>query len=290
VTSVEPQGAPTGGPGIVFVAGGGGAKGAAHVGAMQALEEQGIRPTHFIGTSMGAVVAAMFASGLDSKAAIERLTRVARSEVVKAEPFALLRGLWARGLLKPEPFRAALAQLVPATRFEELRHPLTVTTTALDAGELVLFGALGRPAPLQDALYASCALPLFFPPAIIAGRRHGDGGLRAVLPLEPAAPVPARLVIAVDAGPGFDEAPAPTASTLPPVVEMHNEATGILMAAQTAQTLALWRATPGRAPLLYVRPRVERGATFRVDQIRRYMEEGYRAATAALAGLQSPTG
>jgi hypothetical protein len=60
------------------------------------------------------------------------------------------------------------------------------------------------------------------------------------------------------------------------------------MAGQTAQALALWRGNPNRPPLLYVRPRVEKGATFRVDLVRRYVEEGYTATRVALAGLNSP--
>lgn len=283
--------AATGGPpGVIAVFGGGGAKASAHIGAMRALEEAGIQPTHFLGTSMGSVFAAMFASGLSARAALERIGGLQEGEIVRPSRLALLRGWWSRSLLQDEPFRQALARLVPARRFEDLPLPLTVTATALESGALTLFGAGGRSIPLVDALYASCALPLFLPPAVIDGVRYGDGGLRAVLPLEPAAAIPARLVVAVDVGPGFDEAPGASGPGLPPVVEAHNEATGILMAGQIAQALALWRANPLRPPLVYVRPRVERGATFRVDQMRRYVEEGFAAARVALAGLNSGPG
>src|SRR3989442_1418825 len=95
-----------------------------------------------------------------------------------------------------------MARLVPGTCFAELQIPLTITTTDLDSGELVLFGALGQDGPLVDALYASCALPLYFPPQSIGGRRLGDGGLRAVLGLDAVRRVPADLVGAVDGGPG----------------------------------------------------------------------------------------
>lgn len=272
---------------IVAVFGGGGAKAAAHVGAWRALEEAGLTPDHLIGTSMGAVFAAMFASGLDTAEVLRRIGAISDRDIVRADRFAFLKGLWARQLLQPAPFRAALERLVPARRFSELVRPLVVTATALDTGELVRFGPDGQDAPLIDALYASCALPIFFPAAVINGRRHADGGLRAVLPLEPATLLPARLVVAIDVGPGFDEAPGASGPGLPPVVELHNEADGILMAGQTALALALWRASPNRPPLLYVRPRVKKGATFRVDEVRHYVEEGYRATRTALAGLQS---
>jgi hypothetical protein len=54
------------------------------------------------------------------------------------------------------------------------------------------------------------------------------------------------------------------------------------MATATAAHLALWRATPGRPPLVYVRPQVERNATFQVDRVHHYAEDGYRAAREAL--------
>lgn len=277
-------------PGVVVVFSGGGAKASAHIGAWRALEEAGITPSHLVGTSMGGVFAALFASGLSSAEALQRVAGVGEREIVQAEPFAFLKGLWARSLLKPEPFRRSLERMIPARRFEDLRIPLTVTAVALDTGELVLFGANGQSIPLLEALYATAALPLFLPPAVIGGRRYADGGLRAALPLGPASLIPARLVLAVDVGPGFDEAPATDGPSLPPVVELHNDATGILMASQTQAALAEWRATPGRPPLVYVRPRVEKGATFRVDQVRRYAEEGYMATRAALVGLKSGTG
>ncbi len=272
---------------IVAVFGGGGAKAAAHIGAFRALEEANLVPGHIVGTSMGAVFSALFASGLDARDALERVAMIGEKDVVRAEPFAFLKGLWAKALLQPDPFRRSLERMLGTRRFQDLKIPLTVTATALDTGELTLFGAGGRDVPLIEALYATCALPLFYPPAIIDGRRYADGGLRAVVPLEPASLIPASLVVAVDVGPGFDEAPGGP-SGLPPIVEMHNEATGILMAGQTAQALALWRANPARPPLIYVRPPVEKGATFRVDQVRRFVEEGYTATRVALAGLNSP--
>src|SRR3989454_10456412 len=106
-----------------------------------------------------------------------------------------------------------------------MQIPLTITATDLDSGELVLFGALGQDAPLIDALYASCALPLYLPPLTIGGRRLGEGGLRAVLGLDAARRVPADLVVAVDVGPGFDEPPVAHKAPVPPLVRAHGEAT-----------------------------------------------------------------
>jgi hypothetical protein len=69
---------------------------------------------------------------------------------------------------------------------------------------------------------------------------------------------------------------------VPALVRAHDDAVAILMASNSQSQLALWRADPARRPLVYVRPRVERDATFRVDRVREYANEGRRAAREAL--------
>jgi NTE family protein len=260
---------------------GGGAKTAAHLGACRALREAGFEPAWYVATSMGAVVAAGLASGLGSDELLERMAEVGPRGVAR-DPLAPVAGLFLRSLLKSAPLRAAIEALVPVRRFADLSVPLTVTAVDLDSGELVLFGAGATNAPLVDVLCASCALPMYYPPVVINGRRFGDGGLRGVVPLEPAAELEVELVLAVDVGPGFDLPPAAGPSRIPSLVRAHDEAVGILMATNTESQLALWRADPNRPPLVYVRPRVERDATFRVDRVREYANEGRRAAREAL--------
>lgn len=271
---------------VVLVLSGGGARAAGQIGVMQALVAGGIAPTNFVGTSMGAVIAAMFASGITTDEALARITALHERDVIRLSRLSFLRGLLARQVLQEAPLKDAIRKLVPQQRFAELRYRLTVTATDIDSGGLMCFGEGGTDAPLQDALYASCALPLYYPPLTIGVRRFADGGLRAVLPLQVAAWFEPGLVVAVDVGPGFDEAiPQLGAPTGPRVLETHSNATRILMASQTAQTIALWKATPDRPPLVYIRPPVERGSTFRLDLIQRYVNEGREAALKALAGL-----
>jgi NTE family protein len=267
---------------LAVVFGGGGVKAAAHAGAWRAILEAGLTPRHVFGTSMGAVIGACFAAGLTFDDLVARMATVTQDAVAHPRKFLAVRGLSLPSLFDPDPLRATIARLVPATGFSELKIPLTVTAVDIDTGELQLFGAGGRDVPLVDALLASCSLPVFYPPVEIDGHRLVDGGLRAVLPLGPAALINADLVIAVDTGPGFDEVRAP-ASALPALLSAHNDSTGILMANNTQQDLALWRATPGRPPLIYVRPKVDRNVTFRVDLAGKYAEEGYRATKEKLA-------
>ncbi|HEX6617086.1 MAG TPA: patatin-like phospholipase family protein [Gemmatimonadales bacterium] len=270
------------GPPAAVVLSGGGAKTAAHLGAVRALAETGRSTARYVATSMGAVIAAGLAAGVAHDAMLERLTEVGARGIVR-DPFAPVAGLWARSLLRPGPFRRAVEAVVPARRFGELMVPLTVAVVDLGSGALLLFGAGGEDAPLVDVLCATCALPIYFPPVALAGRRCGDGGLRGVLPLEAAARVATEPVVAVDVGPGADALGDEPPPPVPPVVRAHDEAVGTLMAATTAAQLVAWRAEPSRPPLVYVRPAVERNATFRVERMRRYAEEGYRAARAALA-------
>jgi NTE family protein len=266
---------------VALVLSGGGAKTAAHLGAYRAVKEAGFEPSWYVATSMGAVIAAGLASGVGHDELLERITQIGIRSIVR-DPLAPVAGLFLRSLLKPGPLRRAIEELVPARRFSDLAVPLTVTAVDLDTGELVLFGAGAQLAPLVDVLCASCALPMYYPPVVLGGRRYGDGGLRGVLPLEPAAELEVELVVAVDVGPGFDISPPAELARVPAMVRAHDEAVGILMAAHSESQLALWRSDPSRPPLVYVRPRIERDSTFRVDRVRDYAIEGRRATRDAL--------
>jgi NTE family protein len=245
---------------------------------------------------MGAVVGAALCAGMPFDQVRRRAMGIRRKDVAPFDPLALVMGLFARSLFPASALRRAIASIVPRTRFEYLKTPLTVTATDLDSGELLLLGGPERrDIELADALYASCALPLYFPPLESGGRRLGDGGLRAVLPLEPARQIVknADLFVAVDVGPGFDEQggpstngdqpqppDAPVPARLPRVVRAHGEAIRIMMAEQTERALADW---PKVAPrLVYVRAVAEREATFAVDRVQEYVEMGYQATKKAL--------
>ncbi len=261
---------------------GGGVKTAAHLTAVRELRAAGIEPTRYVATSMGAVMAVGLAAAVPHDEMVAALLGLDRRDVAALDRTAILRGLFARALFREAPLRRTLERVLPVQRFDQLRVPLTITATSLDDGALVLFGDGGEDVPLAEALYATCALPLLYPPAELGGRRLVDGGLRGVVPLEAAARFPADLVVAVDVGTGFDQAPGPSAR-MPALLQMHTEAQGILMGDNTRLQRELWRRSPDRPPLLYVRPRIRRGETFALDQVPYYLEEGARAAREALA-------
>lgn len=272
----------------VVVFSGGGAKSLAEAGAWKAIRERGLEVVHIVGTSMGAVVGAAFAAGSTYEQFLAAAGTLRARDVTAPDLLALARGPFASAIFKADPLRRSIARLVGATRFADLKIPLTVTTTDVGSGELVLFGSLGQDGPLVEVLYASCALPLYFPPARVDGRRLCEGGLRAVLPLAVARRVPADVVVAVHVGPGFDEPVAPRSSALsrlflPPLVRTHGEALRVMMAAQVERAIAEW---PAGAPrLVVVRPVAEREATFAFSAVDRYLRAGYEDTRRALAAL-----
>lgn len=266
---------------VVLILGGGGAKSLAHVGAWRALEERGITPSHVVATSMGAVIGAALAAGLSWRAVESAGQGIRRKEVAAIDPLSVVKGMFAKSLLKPAGLERVIARLVPARRFSDLKIPLTVTATDLDTGALTLLGAGGKDAPLHEALYASCALPLYFPPISIEGRRYAEGGLRAVLPLGAARQFPARRYVAVHVGPGFDEVlPEGRRAPVPPLIRAHAESERIMMAAQVEREIAEW--PKGGPALVLVRAVKEREATFSVEDAERFVEMGYRATMQAL--------
>jgi NTE family protein len=269
---------------VVCALSGGGAKAAAHLGAIRALTERGLAPAHYVGTSMGGLVGAALAAGMTPGAVLAALQRGEARAVASPSP-GLLLGVFADGLFRPGPFRSLIRRLVPARRFADLAVPLTVTAVDLESGELVLFGAGGRDdVPLEDALYATCALPLYFPPARIGGRLYVDGGLRAVLPLDAAAGFAPDLIFAVDVGPSWREAPSDRKAKVPAMVRRSGQVQRVMMAAQTETQLERWRARPpgARPRLVVVQPPVMAETTFRLDLVGEYDAAGYEAAKTAL--------
>lgn len=269
----------------IVVLSGGGAKAAAHAGAVRALTEREIIPSRYVATSVGAVVGAALASGMDADEIVRRLLHEA-PQGFRPHPLAPFIGLYLKGLARSHSFREALERVVPARTFAELKTPLTVTAVDLDSMKLVLFGTGGEDVPLLDALAASCALPPYFAPVLLDGRRLADGGVLGHLPLDGVGDSAGRPVIAIDAGPSLDDgAPQRPQAGGPALVRYVDEAIGILMAQVASEQVQRWRRE--RGALMYVRPRLERNATFRTDRVRVYADEGYLAMRAELDALDS---
>lgn len=145
---------------------GGGAKGFAHIGVFKLLEECGLMPDVIVGTSVGALMGALFADGYSADEIKELFSGREFSE------FAQLQ-LPKSGLFDSKRFRHFLRRHLRAKTFEELKTPLIVMATDLDNGESHEF----RSGPIVEAVTASCSIPIIFSPVVINGVHYVDGGL-----------------------------------------------------------------------------------------------------------------
>jgi NTE family protein len=268
-----------------MVLGGGGAKTAAHLGAARALREARITPLRWIGTSMGSVIAAALATGEDPDAILERVVAIRRRDAAPLDWTAILRGIWAPALLKSAPMRRVIGRIVKAGTFGELATPCTITAVEVLTGKEVAFGTDGEDAPLVDALAAACALPPYFLPVTVNGRAFYDGGLRSAVPIERAAGIDCTCVVAIHTAPGFDET-GPDVAVPPPLIRGSDTAIGWLMAGTVELQRKQWDLTPGRPPLVWLRPISDRGALFAADRTAHYADLGYRAMMQALEAMR----
>ncbi len=176
-------------PRLGLALGGGAARGFAHVGVIQVLEQNGIRPDFVVGTSAGSMVAAMYASG--KTAAELEATALSMEEATLTDWSLPILG---RGVLRGEALTRYMRQAVGGKLMESMQIPLGVLATDLATGQGVLF----RRGDTAQAVRASSAVPGVFAPVHIAGRDYVDGGLVAPVPVRHARDMGAEVVLAVD--------------------------------------------------------------------------------------------
>ncbi len=153
---------------IGVVLSGGGAKGFAHAGVLQALEEAGIRPDIIAGTSAGSIVGAFYAAGLSPKQICEEFLKHEKRE------FMNIAGLrMGAGIFSHEDTLRFLQKSLPVQHFEDLKIPLRAVATDFDHGTYHVFDH-GELAP---RIMASSCVPIFFEPIVIDGTHFVDGGL-----------------------------------------------------------------------------------------------------------------
>lgn len=185
----NPLPAPLRRPRIALALGGGAARGFAHVGVIQVLEEAGIRPDLVVGTSAGSLVAALYASG-NSGTQLQKIAETMDEATFTDWSLPLFN----RGVLRGDALARYVSQQVGGKRIEELGMPLGILATDLQTGEGVLF----ERGDIATAVRASSAVPGLFQPVRISGRDYVDGGLVAPVPARQARQMGAELVIAVD--------------------------------------------------------------------------------------------
>lgn len=153
---------------------GGGAKGFAHIGAMKAFKEKGLKPDIISGVSAGAIIGVLFCDGYEPDEIIEIFSDKSFTSLAE---FAVPRG----GLMTFNGLKGFLEKHLRAKTFEELKIPLVVTATDFDNNESISF----RSGPLIDIICASSSIPIIFHPVKIDNINYVDGGVLCNLPVRP---------------------------------------------------------------------------------------------------------
>lgn len=151
---------------------GGGARGFAHVGALKALEEAGMKPDVIAGVSAGAVAAVMYAAGVPLDEMLSLFTST------KFMDFARPSLIHGDGMFSLMRFKQFIEEATGIDRLENLRIPTYVGVTDLDHGEPAEF----HEGPLGERVVASCSIPIVFSPVEIDGIHYVDGGVLRNLP------------------------------------------------------------------------------------------------------------
>lgn len=162
---------------------GGGARGFAHIGALKALEEKGLRPDIISGTSAGAIVGALYCAGFKPDEMMELFSHH------NAKDFLSLT-LPKKSFFKYDGFCKFLHGCIPTMNIEDLELPLYITASNFDTGECVVF----KEGELVPRVMASCTIPVVFEPLKIEGVRYVDGGLFKNLPVSPIRPLCKKII------------------------------------------------------------------------------------------------
>lgn len=261
-----------------LVLGGGGLKGLGHIGVWRALTDANVQIDGVIGTSVGGLVGACLAAGMD----LDELERHARAcskpDILRVNRrVKWLGGIRQQSVFLGDPFLEFIRGLLPFSDWNALELPFQTNAVALGTGQTHWFGRGARTdVTPAEAIYASCALPGIYPPAKLGDDYFVDGGTEYPLALHRAAELGAASIIAVDAGAGAVRDPQSVVDQ--GLIAVHQRVYGIMMNHNRRELLDDWT----DPPLLLVRPAVDEHDTFDFTQIGFYLDEGYRATREAL--------
>lgn len=198
------------GKNVALVLGSGGARGLAHIGAIEALEERGYTITSIAGCSMGSIIAGMYAAG-QLKEAKEWFLQVDKQLILRMMDINLLSG---NSLVKGQKIILELEKVVPDRPIENLNIPCSIVASDMMNTEEVVF----RTGSLFEAVRASISIPLFFRPVQIGQRLLIDGGILNPLPLHIVDRTEGDILVAMDIS-GKDSMPVDNAMPEPIDVE-----------------------------------------------------------------------
>jgi NTE family protein len=248
-------------PRLGLALGGGAARGFAHIGVIQVLEENGIKVDLVAGTSAGSLVASLYASGKTGKE-MQTLAETMDEGAITDWSFPL------RGLIRGEALARFIRDKTGGKGIEQMVVPLGIVATDLSDGSPILF----RSGDTGTAVRASSAVPAVFQPVRIGQREYVDGGLVSPVPVRFAREMGAQLIVAVDI-------------SSPPEKDPPGDAFRMLM-----QTFAIMGRSINSFELreadVVIRPRLDGVGSADFTARRRAIQAGREAAMAVLGQLK----
>jgi NTE family protein len=231
-----------------------------------------------VGTSIGALVGALIAAGAGWTQLEAEARRLRREDIVKVNRrVAWINGIRQVSVFHGEVLSAYYRALLPSRGWEALGLPLQVNAVDLETGRTEWFGPGARTdVSLVDAVYASSALPVFYPPALLMGRAFVDGGTEHPLAPHRALELGATGIVAIDVGVG--ERGDVDKILAQGVLGVHQRIFSIMTFRRRRELLERWSGPP----LFYVRPRLDGYETFDFTSIDYFVDEGYRATKEVL--------
>ncbi len=262
------QGPPTVGmqkPRIALVLGGGAARGFAHIGVIRTLEQEKIPIDMIVGTSVGSLIGAIYASDMNSFDLEWTAFALEKDDVFD---YALLSVITGMGPVKGDKLEAFVRNKVPAANIENLKLPFAAVATDLNRGTRVV---LDR-GPVATAVRASSAIPGVFSPVDLQGKLLVDGGVVDNIPIDVAREKGADIVIAVDISENV------TNFNITNVVDVMLQAVSIIMNENTKQKK--------KDADILISPSVGNVAMLDFTQKKRCMQAGIEAAQRAIPEIR----
>lgn len=167
---------------VGIVLSGGGALGFAHIGVLQALEDNGIKPQVISGTSMGALIGAMYANGMSPQDIFEMVKAEQLNKLGSFLDISVRNTRKILGASSQDKLRDILLRYLPHDSFDSLQMPFYLCVTNLSDAQMVIMHSGNR---LVEYLQGSSCIPGCFAPTVIDGKYYVDGGIYNNLPAQP---------------------------------------------------------------------------------------------------------
>lgn len=180
-------------PKVALVLGGGGARGLAHIGVLRVLKEEGIPIDIIVGTSVGALIGALYATNREVEGIESMRDDIGWSKLVSLSSFSPVKLLSLKNIFNSQKMEEYIASSIENRRFDELKITFACIASDIQTGERIIF----REGPVAPAVRASASIPGLFKPVEYRHRLLVDGGIVDNVPVDIAKMLGADIIIAV---------------------------------------------------------------------------------------------